>query len=407
MKRKPLGWPKYMIAKRLAGGRLAYYWQPPTWAKKRSCPMAAEGLGADFPAAKDRCDSLLNPQFDSWRRGGEAAEAGRAVIPGSLDWLFSVYKSAPQFTRLSKGTRSDYDRALNMVAGHLLKDGRRFGAIALKSITPGAADKIYEKLKIGKTSERSRTAKLCMDVCRRAWAVGFRKKPAIVPVINPFAKMEISYQAKSNRAATLGELLAFVAAADALKAKSLGTAAMIAFFWLQREEDIFLRLTWGDYRPATNPDSVLVWHHKNLGERIEVPLIDADGTELWPELTARLDRMEKAGTLIVMRDLPDPKKKVRLPWATAASNPIRYVQTRVRAICAAAGLPDDITFTSFRHGGHTDGANAGLSDAQMRALGGHKSTAALLRYAKATGEQRLEGARKRLEKRTKTGGLSE
>jgi len=86
---------------------------------------------------------------------------------------------------------------------------------------------------------------------------------------------------------------------------------------------------------------------------------------------------------------------------------MRYVQGEVRRICRAAGLPDSITFTSFRHGGHTEGGDAGLTDAQMRALGGHKTTAALLRYAKETDTQRQIGARKRLEARTKKGNLSE
>ena len=86
---------------------------------------------------------------------------------------------------------------------------------------------------------------------------------------------------------------------------------------------------------------------------------------------------------------------------------MRYVQGEVRRICRAAGLPDSITFTSFRHGGHTAGSDAGLTDDQMRALGGHKSTAALLRYAKETDTQRQIGARKRLEARTKKGNLSE
>ena len=46
---------------------------------------------------------------------------------------------------------------------------------------------------------------------------------------------------------------------------------------------------------------------------------------------------------------------------------MRYVRAEVRRICRAVGLPEDITFASFRHGGHTDGADAGLTDAQMRA----------------------------------------
>jgi hypothetical protein len=104
---------------------------------------------------------------------------------------------------------------------------------------------------------------------------------------------------------------------------------------------------------------------------------------------------------------PDPRRKVHLPWMTGGKNPMRYVQAEVRRICRAAGLPDDITFTSFRHGGHTEGADSDLTDAQMRALGGHKSTAALLRYTKETDKQRQTGARKRLENRTKKGNLSE
>ena len=229
-----------------------------------------------------------------------------------------------------------------------------------------------------------------------------------MPPVNPFAKLEIEYEPKKNRASTLEELNAFVAAADADGSRSLGTAAMIAYWWLPREEDIFLRFAWTDYRPADNPDLVLVWHHKNRKtEKVPVPLYDTDGTPLWPEMVSRLETTARTGTLIVMRDAPDPKKKIHLPWATGGRNAMRYVQGEVRRICRAADLPDAITFTSFRHGGHTDGANAGLTDGQMRALGGHKTTAALLRYAKETDTQRQVGARKRLDARTKKGNLSE
>jgi hypothetical protein len=35
---------------------------------------------------------------------------------------------------------------------------------------------------------------------------------------------------------------------------------MIAFYWPVREEDIFGRMAWSDYRPADRPNA---WHHKN------------------------------------------------------------------------------------------------------------------------------------------------
>ena len=78
-----------------------------------------------------------------------------------------------------------------------------------------------------------------------------------------------------------------------------------------------------------------------------------------------MDRVKRSGTLIVMRDRPDPRKKAYMPWTTGGRNPMRWVQAEVRRIRMAAGLPEDITFTGFRHGGHTDGADSGLTDAQI------------------------------------------
>jgi hypothetical protein len=268
---------------------------------------------------------------------------------------------------------------------------------------------LYEKLRIGKDGKtRDRSALLSMTVCKIAWEAAHRLHPTIGPPTNPFKGVEIEYEPKQNRAATLDELIRFVRAADADQTPSLGTAAMIGFYWLVREEDIFARMAWSDYRTAQQPNHVLAWHHKNRkNERVAIPLFDVDGTPLWPEMMTRLEGVKRTGTLLVMRDQPDPRKKTHLPWMTGGRNPMRYVQAEVRRICQAAGLPDEITFTSFRHGGHTDGADSGLTDAQMRALGAHKSTAALLRYAKETDSQRQTAARIRRNARTERGNLSE
>lgn len=289
-----------------------------------------------------------------------------------------------------------------------MNDGRRFGELSVKSISPSTADVLFEKLKIGKLGKvRLRTAGLAMTISKLAWDVARRAHATLIPALNPFEGVNVAYKRKVTRTATSNELELFVAAADVDGSTSLGTAAMIAYYWLQREEDIFMRFAWSDYRPANDPGRAMIWHHKNRGERIPLPLFDQDGTELWPEMTARLESIRRLGTLIVMRDAPDPRCKVHLPWMTGGKNPMRYVQAEVRRICRAAGLPDDITFTSFRHGGHAEGADSDLTDAQLRALGGHKSTAALLRYAKETDKQRQTGARKRLDTRTKKGNLSE
>jgi hypothetical protein len=247
-RRKPLGWPRYMRAKHLQGGLVAYFWEPPTWARRRDCPAHAEPLGTDYGAAKQRCDDVLNPQLDVWRTGGEIPEP--QVGPGTFDWMVSVYKTNPKYKDKPLRTRKSIDAALALVAKHTLKDGRTFGVLALSSITPGVADRLFAKLKMkpgGGT--RTRTALLSMQYCRRAWNVARREKPEQVPLANPFTKMDISYTAERTRPVSHAELVRFAEAADALGEPSIGTAAMIAFFWLQRETDILSRLTWNHLPP--------------------------------------------------------------------------------------------------------------------------------------------------------------
>jgi hypothetical protein len=315
--------------------------------------------------------------------------------------MVSVYKANPKYKDKPPRTQKSIDAALALVAKHVLKDGRTFGALALSSITPGAADRLFAKLKEkpgGGT--RIRTALLSMQYCRRAWNVARREKPEQVPLANPFTKMDINYRAERTRPVSHPELVRFVEAADKAGEPSIGTAAMIAFFWLQRETDILSRLTWNHYRPSDAPDCARIFHHKT-GELIDLPLFDDDGTVLWPELTGRLDHTVRRGTLIVMRDRPDKRRKTFLTWN---EHSFRH---RVADIREAAGIDPTAKFMGLRHGGNVEGAEAGLTDAQLRALSGHRTTAALLRYAQTTKQQRRAGARMRLEARTNKGNLSE
>jgi integrase len=131
-----------------------------------------------------------------------------------------------------------------------------------------------------------------------------------------------------------------------------------------------------------------------------MPLHDEDGTALWPELMERLDAAPKYGTLIVTRDRLDRRRKVDLPWKQD------YFRHRVAEIRKAAGIDFDVKFMGLRHGGNTESGNADLTDAQIRALSGHKTSAMTALYTKATMRQRRAAARKRLQERTKEGNLS-
>jgi integrase len=399
-RRKPLGWPRYMVSRRLRSGATAYYWVFPTWAKKNGCTLNIEALGTDYADAKKRCDEVLNPQFDAWRKREEISDPSDHVTPGTFNWMITVYKSSPLYRKLPAKTRKSYDAALRLASQHKLKDGRDFGRLALSSITPGAADRLYDKLKDRPDGgERPRSAVLSVTICKRAWNVARRDKPKIVPWENPFDKMELSYEPKPTRPVTRDELIRFVKAADEAGEGSLGTAAMIAYYWLQREEDIIGRLSWSNYRPVDAPDVARIFHHKT-GELVDIPLFDEDGTLLWPELMERLDAAPRYGTLIVTRDRLDRRRKVHLPWKED------YFRHRIADIREAAGIDFSAKFMGLRHGGSTESGNAELTDAQIRALSGHTTAAMTALYTKATMRQRRAGARKRLEERTKGGNLS-
>ena len=398
VRRKPFGYPALMIGKRLKSGRTAYYWSPPTRARQTGCPVQPEALGSDYGIAKQRCDQVLNPQYLAWLKEGDFDPAG-ALLRGTFDWMVSIYKQSRQYKKLPADTQSSYDRMLSAVSKEPLIDRRTFGVLPLAGISPAAADKLFEKLKIHpKGGERTRTAVMAMSVCRRAWKVAHRAEHQLVPEKNPFQGMGLSYKSKTTKLFRHPDLVKFVAAADAMGEGSIGTAAMIAFYWLQREVDILSRLTWTRYRPVENPNSVMIAHAKT-GVFSYFPLFDERGA-LFPELMQRLEQVERTGPLIVMRDKPDRLKGIHLPWKKL------HFLRRVAAVRAFAGIDPDVKFMGLRHGGNTEGADANLTEAQLRSLSGHKSTA-LLVYAQSTTEQQKIGARKRLTARTKEGNLSE
>ena len=182
---------------------------------------------------------------------------------------------------------------------------------------------------------------------------------------------------------------------------SLATAALIGWEWLQRETDIFATFDVAHYRPKERPTAVRVVHVKT-GEENWIPLFDdqrraalsrTDGRARRDQARAHR-RADAAPRLGRARAWPT--------WPTPEEIDLTHMSRKTKEIIRAAGLRDELTFTSFRHGGFTEAADADLSDAQMRAQGRHKSAKVLPTYAKRTMRQVAEGARKR--RATQEGG---
>jgi hypothetical protein len=129
---------------------------------------------------------------------------------------------------------------------------------------------------------------------------------------------------------------------------------------------------------------------------------------LFPELMAELDDIKQGivSGLALRRDHKHRRSPIPLPWITERQD-LRYLREVVKKIIRAASLREELSFTSFRHGGFTEGADSDLTDAELRAAGRHRSSRQLPTYAKRTRKQLISGTKKRREERTKAAGLSE
>jgi hypothetical protein len=98
------------------------------------------------------------------------------------------------------------------------------------------------------------------------------------------------------------------------------------------------------------------------------------------------------------------------PWPTWPKEDevdLTHTSRKTKEVIRAAGLRDELTFTSFRHGGFTEAGDSELTDRELMAQGRHKSPKVLGKYVKRTMRQVAAGTRKRLAVRTNGGQLSE
>jgi hypothetical protein len=234
--RSALPLPRYVRRKPLKG-RWGYFFDPPTWAHKGGCTIAAEALGTDYAAAVERAETVLLPAFDSWRTVGQTDTLQTEIArPGTLDWLFAEYRADRRYTGLDLRTKRNHEVGFRLVGGYVMKDGRRPGMMALASINTAVTDALYEKLlTVTETDtdgnvivrERRTTINHAMKTCRRAWNVAGRRNPGKVPAVNPFAKMELKSSDRVTPTASFAELQAFRAKAVEMGLASLSTAALI------------------------------------------------------------------------------------------------------------------------------------------------------------------------------------
>ncbi len=392
--------PRYVISKMLANGATAFYFNVPTLYRKLGCTVPNQPLGTDYAVA---CGddgtggraAALNALFDEWdgARRGQPLSGPCAPICGTVDWLFVEYKRSKAYLeKVAPRSRPDYERTMLLICDLKTKKGDRIGARAIKSISPGGADKIYELIIAGPRGERLRQGEKAVALCRRAWRVVHRLYPnefdRLVP--NPWDGVTRKRRAKKTKAAVNREqVYAFAWGCIDLGQPEVAAAAVICFEWLQRPENVLAGyLRWTDYRSKEWPNAIKIEHHKT-GAVIWHPLEEETKSGLvkfYEEAEAVLRHLPRRGVSMILRQVqPDATK----PYSFSG------MQKIVHTMRDKLGLPSTFTLDACRHGGMTELEEAELTDGQGRALSAHKSQQAYEGYAKRTMERALSATRKR------------
>ncbi|WP_298102474.1 hypothetical protein [Bradyrhizobium sp.] len=390
----------------------AYFFCVPTWARKAGCVVNNEPLGTDLDVANERAEKFLLPVFDAWRSGDTKTTTTPATATfGTLNWVFAEYRADRRYTKLDAKSKRNHENGFKLVGGYALKDGTLLGNRRVSLIDTSVTDALYEALLPVKNekgeivSERRTTVNHAMKSCRRAWFICARRNPGKLPLVNPFAKMGLVSSDRETPTATYEELKSFRTKAKEMGLPSLATGALIGWEWLQREVDIFATFDVSHYRPKEHPNMVRVVDEKTK-QASWIPLFNDDGVALYPELMAELDaiKRDRIGGLMLCRDWGE-----RGPWPTWPKPDypdFTHLSRKVKEIIRAAELRDELSFTSFRHGGFTETGDAELTDREIMAQGRHKSVKVLPKYVKRTTRQVATGALKRRAARTKSEDLS-
>jgi hypothetical protein len=386
--------PRYVVPRKLAGGKTAYYFNTPEKLRELKCPIGNEALGTDYADMVKRAETL-NGLLDEWntqRKGLPIlSEAGPKY--GTVDWLFREYKASDAYLKkVAPRSRQNYEWAMQAVCDIVTKKGDRVGDRLARTITPRGADKLIEYFNTGTKGQiRLRTGHKLMMLCRKAWKVVQRLYPSEFDksVPNPWMGATLEKRIITKKAAvTRDQVYSFAWGAIDVGEVEAAAVAVICFEWLQRPENVVAgHIKWTGYR---NEKPIIRVEHHKTGEIVDHPLEDvlADGSvvKFYEDAEEIIAKLPRRGVSMVLREIEKGKSK---PFAFST------MQHKVQDLRKKLGLPSYFTFDACRHGGMTELEEAELTDGQGRALSAHRTQQAYIGYAKRTELRVLSATRKR------------
>ncbi|MCG6205825.1 tyrosine-type recombinase/integrase [Rhodopseudomonas sp. HC1] len=393
--------PPYLRLHQGRDNELYFRFEVPTRDRKAGFEPCCVPLGTDVKVAIRRVENELLPRLYAFREGGRAIMIPQGPVPGTIDELIQVYTTDPSGTFLNNNSERGQKKIryyLSRGADHIFREGpyagRRFGSLPIDKLT--AADGRRFRIEFEKVEERSddtgekeirkrpRSAQLTFEAFK-SMLFSTKGVHELVPSENPFAKLKFArHYTEEIYAATLEDLLRIIFAAEQMKCSSIATMCLVAYDLQIRVESIGGRLLVEHYKPADRPDQMLITHWKTKHKRW-IHLHDRDGNPLYGALEARLDQCkgDRTSGILIPRDGTTDK-----PWGGRDESLSNTFYTKYHQVAAAAGLVADCKFTSFRHGGITESAEAGCTEPEVMILSGHLHPNTAHRYIKKTRSRR-------------------
>ena len=313
-----------------------------------------------FAAAYEVARLAFEGPKDGLPPSGVSTQKLPACVPGTLGALVATFKGAPEFNKLSSTTRRDYAAVLDMIA-------TRFGSVAVEKCHRAWVFRMRDEVQ-----DKPRTANYRVAIIRRLMSFAVDRG---MRLDNPALKVGALGTAQEHRIWTQAEIDAMTGP----RAGEIALPVLLGLYTAQRRGDV-LRLPWLAYDGAT----IRLRQSKtakNKGSRIMVLPVPA-------ELKGALDTAPRThATICVTASCK--------PWTDD------HFAHRFAEVRAALGLADDLHFHGLRHTRLTHMAEAGATEAELMATGGHKTSAMVSRYTKQAGQEGL--ARQGAERLTKQG----
>jgi integrase len=270
------------------------------------------------------------------------------TVPGTLADVVATFKAAPEFLSLSATTRRDYGAVLDMVA-------TRFGSVPVARCHRAWVLRMRDEVQ-----DRPRTANYRVGIIRRllSFAVDRGLRPD-----NPALRIGSLGTAQEHRIWTPTD----IATMTSPEAGEVALPVLLGLYTAQRRGDI-LRLPWLSYDGAT------IRLRQSKGAKVKGSKVMV--LPVPTELKVALDGTPRRGATICVT-------------VTGKAWTEDHFAHRFAEVRAALGLPEDLHFHGLRHTRLTLLAEAGATEAELMATGGHKTSAMVTRYTKQARQEGL------------------